>query len=200
MPLLPEWGKYFLLHIKYAVFFALDCILGLKRINHIVCSWIMESLLTWKGNLCSKNFCVYNICFCCICDFSCIYCYQSSLGSQKSQKWKKNQKENNCLSSRFRIHQRISALSSVLLNWLINAFEARSGISTYHYVDMVLETGKSLNLKLRACGMFMSVSTRSYEPSWKYVCLLLKQFLFFVKCAGISHWVNLWCQQLLWSY
>lgn len=83
MSLLPEWGKYFLLHIKYAVFFALDCILGLKRINHIACSWIMESLLTLKGNLCSKKFCVYDICFCCICDFSCIYCYQSSLDSQK---------------------------------------------------------------------------------------------------------------------
>lgn len=37
----------------------------------------MENLLTLKGNLCLKNIWAYNICFCCICDFSCKYCCQS---------------------------------------------------------------------------------------------------------------------------
>ena len=75
--LLPEWGKIFLDRVKDTVFYALDCTWGPKRMRYIADSWIMENLLTQKGNLCLKSFCAYNICFCCICDSSCKYCHQS---------------------------------------------------------------------------------------------------------------------------
>lgn len=101
--LLPERGKFFLLHIKDTVFYALVCIWGPKRINHIAYSWIMESLLPLKGNLCSKKFCVYNICFCWTCDFICKYCHLGSRNDRDAN----NQRENNYLSSKFRINQRI---------------------------------------------------------------------------------------------